>query len=61
MGGGHTVHEREGILSTTVVISHTFWMENENELTSEGHGNNHVMLSCKSAIKYLHAAHYVRM
>ena len=27
-------------------------MENENELTPEGRGNNHVMLSCKSAIAH---------
>ena len=50
MGGGHTVYERQAILSTTIVISHTFCMENENELTPRGCGNNHVMLSCKSAI-----------
>ena len=36
MGGGHTVHERQAILSTMVVISHTFCMENENELTPRG-------------------------
>ena len=36
MGGGHVVHERQAILSTTVVISHTFCMENENELTLRG-------------------------
>ena len=36
MGGGHAVHERQAILSTTVVISHTFCMENENELTHRG-------------------------
>ena len=28
MAGGHAVHERQAILSTTVVISHTFCMEN---------------------------------
>ena len=54
MGGGHAVHERQAILSTTVVISHTFCMENENKLTPEGRGNNHVMLSCKSAIVRMH-------
>ena len=36
MGGGHAVHKRQAILSTTVVISHTFSMENENELTPRG-------------------------
>ena len=36
MGGGHAVHERQAILSTTVVISHTFCMENENEVTPRG-------------------------
>ena len=38
------MHERQAILSTTVVISHTFCMENKNELTPEGRGNNYVML-----------------
>ena len=33
MGGGHAVHERQAILSTTVVISHTFCMAKENKLT----------------------------
>ena len=51
MGGRHAVHERQAVLSTTVVISHTFCMENETELTPEGRCNNHVMLSCKSAIE----------
>ena len=46
------MHERQAILSTTVVLSHIFCMENENELTPEGRGNNHVMLSCKSAIRW---------
>ena len=36
MGGGHAVHERQAILLTMVVISHTFCMENENELTPRG-------------------------
>ena len=36
IGGGHAVHERQGILSTTVVISHTFCMAKENELTPRG-------------------------
>ena len=45
------MHKRQAILLTMVVISHTFCMENENELTPEGRGNNHVMLSCKSAIE----------
>ena len=31
MVGGHAVHERQAILSTRVVISHTFCMENEKE------------------------------
>ena len=48
MGGGHAVHEQQAILLTTVVISHTFCMEDEN---TEGRGNNHVMLSCKLAIE----------
>ena len=51
MGGGHAVHERQAILSTTVVISHTFCMENEERAAPEGRGNDHVMLSCKSAIR----------
>ena len=36
MDGGHAVHERQAILSTTVVISHTFGMAKENELTPRG-------------------------
>ena len=36
MDGGHAVHERQAILSTTVVISHTFCMAKENELTPRG-------------------------
>ena len=46
MGGGHTVHERQTILSTMVVISHTFCMAKENKLTprGEGCGSNHVIL-----------------
>ena len=36
MGGGHAVHKRQPILSTTVVISHTFCMENEKGLTPRG-------------------------
>jgi len=31
-GGGHDVHD----LSTMIVISHTFCMAKENELTPEG-------------------------
>ena len=41
MAGGHTVHERQAILSTAVVVLHPFCMENEN----------HMILSCKSAIR----------
>ena len=33
MGRGHVVHERQAILSTAVVISHTFSMAKKNELT----------------------------
>ena len=44
MGGGHAVHERQAILSTMVLIFHTFCMENKNELTPEVCGNDHVML-----------------
>ena len=44
MSGGHAVHERKAILLTTVVISHTFCMAKENELTPEGCGSNHVIL-----------------
>ena len=36
MDGEHAVHERQAILSTTVVISHTFCMAKENELTPRG-------------------------
>ena len=36
MAGGHAVHERQAILRTTVVISYTFGMENEKELTPRG-------------------------
>ena len=36
MGGGHAVHEQQAILSTTVVISHTFCTTEENELTPTG-------------------------
>ena len=36
MDGGHAVHEQQAILSTTVVISHTFCMVKENELTPRG-------------------------
>ena len=36
MAGGHAVHEREAILSTSGVISHTFCMEKEKELTPRG-------------------------
>ena len=52
MGEGHAVHERQTISSTTVVIFHTFCMENETELTpmQGGRVNNRVILSCKSAI-----------
>ena len=34
MGGGHAVNERQAILPTMVVISHTFCMEKENDLIS---------------------------
>ena len=37
MTGRHTVHEWQAILSTTVVIFHTFCMKNEKQLTPEGH------------------------
>ena len=33
------MHERQAILSTTVVISHTFCMENENEPEEVRHGD----------------------
>ena len=33
MGRGHAVHERQVILSTKVVFSHTFCMAKKNELT----------------------------
>ena len=33
MGRGHAVYELQAILSTTVVISHTFCMAKKNELT----------------------------
>ena len=36
MGGGHAVHEQQAILPTMVVISHTFCMVKENELTPRG-------------------------
>ena len=36
MAGGHAVYERQAILSTSVVISHIFCMENEKELTPRG-------------------------
>ena len=36
MDGGHAVHERQAILSTTVVISHSFCMAKVNELTPRG-------------------------
>ena len=42
MGRGHAVHERQTILSTTVVISHTFCTENELTPKAKGRGNNHV-------------------
>ena len=44
MGRGHAVHEQQTILSTTVVISVTFSMAKNNELTPEGCGSNHVIL-----------------
>ena len=45
MGRGHAVHEQQAILSTTVVISHTFSIAEKNELTPpEGRGSNHVIL-----------------
>ena len=42
MAGGHAVHEQQAILSTTVVISHTFCMENEKNLTPRGLGRANV-------------------
>ena len=36
MDGGHAVHEQQAILSTMVVISHTFCMAKKNELTPRG-------------------------
>ena len=36
MGGEHAVHERQAILSITLVIFHTFRMAKENELTARG-------------------------
>ena len=36
MAGGYAVHKRQAILSTTVVISHTFCTKNEKELTPRG-------------------------
>ena len=33
VGRGHVVHEQQAILSTAVVISHTFSMAKKNELT----------------------------
>ena len=50
VGGGHAVHERQAVLLTTVVIFHTFCIENENDLTPRRVCSNHIMLSCKSAI-----------
>ena len=44
MGGGHAMHELQAVLSTTVVISHTFCMAKKNELPPEGCGSNHVIL-----------------
>ena len=45
MVGGHSVHEWQAILLTTVVTSiHFNCTENEKELTPRGgHGNNPVM------------------
>ena len=36
MGGEHTVHGRQAILSTTVVFSFAFCMENKKELAPRG-------------------------
>ena len=36
MGRGHAVHEQQAILSTTVVISHTFCIAKKNELIPRG-------------------------
>ena len=36
MDGEHAVHERQAILSTMVVISNTFCIAKENELTPRG-------------------------
>ena len=38
MAGGHAVHEKQTISSTTVLITHTFCMENEKHLTPRGLG-----------------------
>ena len=38
MAGGHAVHEQQTISSTTVLITHTFCMENEKHLTPRGLG-----------------------
>ena len=38
MAGGHAVHEQQTISSTTVLITHTFCMENEKHLTPSGLG-----------------------
>ena len=38
MGGGHVVHENQAISSTTMLITHTFCMENEKHLTPRGLG-----------------------
>ena len=38
MAGGHAVHKQQAILSTTVVISHTFCMEKEGDDPQRGVG-----------------------
>ena len=48
MGGGHAVHERQAILSTTVVISP--YGERERADPQRGVAIITLMLSCKSAI-----------
>ena len=54
MSGGLAVHERQAILLTTVVISHTKITDLSHlpPPLQRGGGNNHVMLSCKSAIEW---------
>ena len=39
MGGGHAVHERQSILSTVVVIFHTFYGEGRPPEVEAGRGS----------------------